>query len=311
LDNEQFNHQDYIDKAKKAINFFISCQQWSGIKKTTVDRWLNNFPETKMEKYYALRLLSQILYYSEFDIHHMLKEGIFDKILGKELLLKKQVPAGFRLNQQELQYEEHEMLKKTLFVPLLDAEQPYESGNQIARILTQRLRIPTTQVTFASQIDSRYNDFDRLIIVDDCIGSGDQCRDFWNDAITSDGKVLRQWCADNNIKAHYVVIVGYEDNIQKLAIDLPDLDICCIELLQDEHKVFNEKSIFWFNEEEMRKAREFFERVTSEAGIPLLGYRDMDFAVIMHLNIPDWSLPLLWRKSPDWEIIMERKNSHG
>ncbi|HEY0827571.1 MAG TPA: hypothetical protein VGE40_05715 [Bacilli bacterium] len=311
MDSIVFQHQEYIDKAKKAINFYFACNQWSGLKKSNVDNWLANFSEDLLHKYYAIRLLSQLLYYSENDMVAMLSEGIFNGVLSKEVLLSCQVPSGFKMNQQDLQFEFRMRLNKTLFVPLLDSNQPYESGNQISRILTQQLRIPTPQVTVSTQINDNYNSLDYLIIVDDCIGSGDQCRDFWNEARVSNGNLLSKWCEVNNIKAYYVVLIGYEDNIKKLEKDLPSLNICCVELLQEEHKIFSENSVIWHDSEEMKEAFKFFSGITEEFGLELLGYNDLDFAVIMHKNIPDWSLPMFWRKVPDWDILLERKNSHG
>jgi hypothetical protein len=311
LDSLIFQHQEYIDKAKKAINFYFACNQWSGLKKTNVDKWLANFSDIHLNKYYATRLLSQLIYYSESDMVVMLKEGIFNGVLSKEMLLSCQLVSGFKMNQPDLQFEFRKRLNNTLFIPLLDSNQPYESGNQISRILTQQLSIPTSQVTVSNQINNSHISIDYLVIVDDCIGSGDQCRDFWRDATVSNGKLLSKWCEENNIKAYYVVLIGYEENIKKLEKDLPDLNICCVELLQNEHKIFSENSVFWHNNEEMKEAFKFFSETTSEFGLRLLGHDNLDFAVIMHKNIPDWSLPMFWKKASDWDILLERKNSYG
>jgi len=302
--------QDYLDNANLAIKFFLECHQWSGLKREVVTKWLGNFSGSLQGKYYATRLLSQLFYYSEIDLEILLKEGVFNIVITKELLLKKQLSAGFGLNQNQLQIEFDRAMERTLFIPLLDVNEPYESGNQIARMLVQQLGVPNSQVTFAGKITSSHNVFERIIIIDDCIGSGDQCRKFWENTQIADGTLLRQWCRDQHVTAHYVALIGYEQNIIKLSKEFTDLKICCVERLEDEHSIFGQNSIFWRDEEEKNNAMSYFDQITLENEIPIFGHGDMDFSVIMHKNIPDWSLPMFWRGNQNWSILMRRKNSY-
>ncbi|KXY34997.1 phosphoribosyltransferase-like protein [Bacillus sp. FSL K6-0067] len=304
------NNEEYIDQAKKNINFFLSCKQWSGLNKSKINSWIENFPDDEKVMYFVHKLLNQIIYYSESDLKQMLFEGVFHRVLTNAVL-KEQIKDNFIHPQHSLDFKLKQELKKTLFVPLLDAEAPYESGNQVTRILTQQLGVPTNQVVFSRNINSLHEHYERLIILDDCIGSGDQFRTFWEESIVNSGESLREWCQMNKVEAHYVVLVGYEDNINGLSVEMNDLQIHCVELLKEENRVFSNKSAYWENENEMNEAKKLFQEIVNEYGIPLLGYRDMDFAIIMHLNIPDWSLPVFWKSAPGWDILIERKNSHG
>jgi hypothetical protein len=310
LDSGEFELREYLDYARRAILFFLNCHQWDGINKSEVDGWLNNFSDLVYGQYYSIRLLSQILYYSESDLVHLLKEGIFNKILGYELLLKRQIPSNFQLSQQQLQYEIGEELKKTLFVPLLDADGPHESGNQLLRLLVQHQIINVNQSIFAKNISPTCNSYKRLIIVDDCIGSGEQCRTFWKKATINNGEPLRKWCSDKQIEVYYLVLVGYENTIISLTNEYTDLKIRCVEMLQDIHRIFDEKSIFWKSKDEMEDAKKLFSEITKERGIPIYGFNDMDFAVIIHRTIPDWCSPLFWKGINEWTILMRRKNSY-
>lgn len=302
--------EDYIDNARLAINFFLEYHQWDGLTKQEVDCWLENFSGSLQEQYYSIRLLNQLLYYSERDMEILLIEGVFHRVLGRQVLFKHQLQNNFKTCQQELEFEFSRCLEKTIFVPLLDSGAPHESGNQISRILVNRLGINPCNVMFAQNISSSHASCESLIIVDDCIGSGDQCREFWANATVQDGTPLRLWCSFNQVEPIYVALVGYSKSLYDLSKELKDLSICCIETLQDEYRVFWENSIYWEDDTERKESMEYFSTLTESHGIPLLGYNQLDFALIMHQNIPDWSLPLFWKGTPDWSILMRRKNSY-
>lgn len=301
--------EEYIDKAHLAIKFFLRCQ-WDGLKKQDVDNWLDNFPESLNDQYYSIRLLNQLMYYSKWDMEDLLREGIFHRVLGKKVLLEHQLSNNFRIGQQELESEFNRCLEETIFIPLLDSNAPHESGNQIARLLVTRLGIRSQNVIFAQDITSKHSSYRNLIIVDDCIGSGNQCRNFWANATVKDGTLLRKWCSLTQVEPTYVVLVGYAKSLNDLSKELEDLPICCIETLQDEHRVFGENSDFWDDDAERKDAMEYFAEITRANGIPLLGYINLDFALIMHQSIPDWSLPIFWKETADWSILMSRKNSY-
>jgi len=154
--------------------------------------------------------------------------------------------------------------------------------------------------------------FSRIVIVDDCVGSGQQLETFWNSQTVTDGGTLfpiGEFCKKHSVKANYLTLFGYNKNIERLQKDLTGLDVFCARLLSDEHRAFNNHSYIWDDEEELQKALNLFAALCETAGIPLYGYRDLDFAFIMHNTIPDWSLPLFWKRNADWNLLMRRKNS--
>jgi hypothetical protein len=302
--------EEYIDNARLAINFFLKCHQWDGLTRHEVDCWLENFSDTLEGQYYSIRLLNQLLYYSERDMENLLREGIFHRVLGKKVLLEHQLSKNFKTSQQELEFEFTGCLEKALFVPLLDSCAPHESGNQISRILVNRLGVKPQNVIFTQNITSLHVSYENLIIVDDYIGSGNQCRDFWTNATVNDGTPLRVWCSGNQVEPSYVALIGYVNSLHNLSNELPDLSIYCIETLQDEYRVFGKDTIYWSDDAEREDAIAYFKSITDTQGIPLFGYNELDFALIMHQNIPDWSLPLFWKGTTDWPILMRRKNSY-
>ena len=308
------NSSLYISKCKEYINFMFLQQQWSGLTQAEVNLWLQNFRtlgSEEMELVY--KLLVNIIYFSEKDLESVLREGVYNCV-GYKSVLEKQKSSQFETSSRALETTYRDELKATCFIPLLDSNSPHESGNFVARLLVQRGIIDASQSMFiddaASAIASGM--FSRVVIVDDCVGSGQQLETFWNFQTVTDGGTLvsiSDFCKKYGVKANYLTLFGYNKNIERLQKDLTELEVFCARLLSDEHRVFGNLSYIWDDEEELQKALDLFTALCETAGVPLYGYRDLDFAFIMHNTIPDWSLPLFWKRNADWNLLMRRKNS--
>lgn len=311
------NTNQKIHKCREYINFMLSQQQWSGLTKVETDQWLDNFRELAPEEMLLVyKLLINLIYYSENDVIDALREGIYS-CLFYDILLERQKSEKFGLSSQALSNIVKSELRKTCFIPLLDRDSPHESANYVTRLLVQQQIIEPQQSMFLHDIVDPIHAgcFTRLVIVDDCIGSGDQLRGFWNDTakITTDGKEisLGKFCDLNSIEANYLTLFGYDESIKQLIDEIPQLHICCVRMLSNAQRVFLKDSYIWSNDKERQQAQTLFSELAKEHGFPLLGYRDLDFAFIMHKTIPDWSLPLLWKERSDWKLLMRRKNSNA
>ncbi|BBB92236.1 MAG TPA: hypothetical protein PKA28_04805 [Methylomusa anaerophila] len=304
----------HINKYKSYVDFMLSQQQWSGLTKVEVEQWLSNFRDLNLqEKYLVYKLLTNLIYYSEKDVLDALREGIFN-CLFYEIVLSKQISADFGLSQQALSNIIRNELRNTCFIPLLDSNSPHESGNYVTRLLVQQGLIHTDQSMFLDKVVSAFQSrvFSHLVIVDDCVGSGDQLRTFWNEAqvsVENRPVLLKTFCSDNNINANYLTLFAYDQSIVTLKQECPNLKICCVRTLSDMHRVFSDSSYVWASEAERQAAYELFSGLTTNNGISLYGYKGLDFAFIMHQTIPDWTLPLLWQENADWKLLMRRKNS--
>lgn len=307
--------QLHIDKCKSYIDFMLSQQQWSGLTKAEVEQWLSNFQDLNLyEKYLVYKLLTSLIYYSEKDVLDVLNEGIHSQLFY-DVVLAKQMSTDFSLSWQAISNVVKSELNDSRFIPLLDKNAPHESGNYVSRLLVQNGLIHPSQSLFLDSIVGAFQKkpFRNLIIVDDCVGSGEQLRTFWTSASVSINSAiipLSSFCTDNNIKAHYLTLFGYEKSISELANNFKNLRICCVRFLNDSLRVFSPSSYVWANEDERQDALKLFSALTSNSGIYLYGYNKLDFAFIMHQTIPDWSLPLFWQENSDWKLLMRRKNSN-
>ena len=293
----------YIDFSNQFFDFLIELRQWSGFGHKELNLWMKNFAELENGKYLACRILNETLGYSEEDMVLMV-EGAISDILNGEVVKEKQINSGFAEMKSLLEYELKDELKKTLFVPLSVNDAPGESGAAIIRLITQKCDY---KLMTRFQSDLRKNDdYKRIILVDDCIGSGEQFKNFWDNACIKDGIFFKDWCVMKKVKVYYLVLVGDEQTIEALNREYTFCKIVCVELLNDGHKVIKkleEDAVF-------KKEEENLLTLLNENNINLRGFNDMEYAVFMNNNIPDWSLPVLHKSRTSWSPLLRRKDSN-
>lgn len=306
----------YINKCSAYIDFMISKGQWSGLSKNDVQTWLRNFHDLSDDEMKLIyKLLTNIVYFSENDVIDAVRQGLYE-CLQYEVLLRNQLDQNFSLSRSAISNLERDCIAQACFIPLLDSYAPYESGNYINRLLVQQGMISSHQSVFPDALPEVVKQYPitKLIIVDDCVGSGDQLTDFWtNSRVMDNGSnmTISEFCSLHQIRAKYLSLFGYEDSIQYLRSNLKGIDICCVRLLNNNLRVFSDSSYVWENYNERDEALKLLAELTQAAGVPLRGYKDFDFAFIMHKTIPDWTLPLFWKENTDWNLLMRRKNSNG
>ena len=295
------------------IKVMTMQQQWSGVMQSDIKRWLDNFTGITLEEQRLVyKLLVNIIYFSETDMISVLKDGLYNKLFYR-VILEAQIKSNFELTPDDLKKLITDEMETTYFIPLLDRNAPHESGNYILRLLVQHGIVKAQNSKFLSDLNVETRMFSRIVIVDDCVGSGDQIRGYWHKAkVDVEGEnvmSLNQYCKNQNVKVFYLVPFGYSDSIKRLQEVVEGLEVICVRELSEEQRVFNYNSYVWDGIEERQKAFYFFEKYTRKRGIELRGYRDLDFAFIMHKTIPDWSLPLFWKESDKWKSLVRRKNS--
>ena len=307
--------QLFITKCKNFISFMLSQQQWSGLTQENIDLWLKNFEELSAEELVLVyKLLTNILYFSENDVIDSLRKGIF-QCLSYNDVLTKQITTGFSTSQHALETIHQSNINQVCIVPLLDQGAPFESSNNICRLLVQQGIVPQKSITSIENVPELLKKYkiDKFVIVDDCVGTGEQLRTFWNrTCVDDDGEKLsiKSLCEKYNLTAFYLTLFGYENSIIQLKDEIESLSIICVQILKDQHRVFDDNSYIWENMEERDQAYKLLLSLTKNVAIPILGFQELDFAFIMHKTIPDWSLPLFWKTNSEWNFLLGRKNSN-
>lgn len=306
--NIEFNKELYMDQCLLFFSFLFRKKQWSGFSNADYTRWINNFEQIEDGKYIATRILDFMLYYSEDDMLRLLDDAIMG-IFENEIVLPAQIENNFSQLPTDLEFAVNDAISKTIVMPLIeDLKDPGASGPEIIRQVRNHFW-PRLQTAFHYALPQTAT-HERLILLDDCIGSGEQCKEFWETAEMSQGKLLREWVSKNGIKAYYVALVGYRKAVHELRHTYPDLEIICAEYIDDQHQVFSENSRCWCNKDEQTWAAGLLEDKAKENGIALKGHGDLSFAVALHKTIPDWSLPVLYKNKNDWKHLVERKTTY-
>lgn len=304
----EFNKELYMDQCLLFFSFLFRKKQWSGFSNADYTRWINNFEQIEDGKYMATRILDYLLYYSEDDMLKLLDDAIMG-IFENEVVLPAQIENSFSQLPSDIEFAVNDAISKTIVMPLIeDLMDPGASGPEIIRAVRNHFR-PRIQTIFNYALSPTAK-YERLIIVDDCIGSGEQCETFWTTAEISQGKLLREWARESGTKAYYVALVGYRKTVQELKHSYPDLEIICAEYIDDQHQVFSEKSRCWCDADEQAWAARLLESKANENGIALKGHGGLSFAVALHKTIPDWSLPILYKNKNDWKHLVERKTTY-
>jgi hypothetical protein len=300
----------YFSNKSALIRIICRTKQWSGVKESDISDWIHfNFPDD-IGKYLAVKILLHSLYYSEDNVIALLEHGIYNEILGEEAKASFVSGKNIYILPASAEGEIKVKIAKTLFVPLLDGNKPSESGNSIARCLTTKLQIPSENISFHFLLDpSQLSSYERVIIVDDCIGSGSQLDKFWNESFEN----LRNEVLKLGIDVYYLSLIGYADQVFQLQLAgaLQGLKIVICDRLEEHNRTFSISNILWNNSsEELDMAINYFNEIEKKFGVPRLGYNGYDFSVFIHNSVPDWSLPIFWMENSDWKPLLKRKNSN-
>ncbi|XOV92684.1 MAG: hypothetical protein ACFHWX_21060 [Bacteroidota bacterium] len=309
--------QDYIDIVENRIFFYIEAKFWSKPKLNQFRAWLSNFKSLD-EKYFAFKLLDNFVYYSEEDIAALLQYGLEEKIF-KRKILHADLNSKFCILNNELDKIREEFISKTAIMPLR-SDNASSSGPQIVRYLTNDLGFPEEQVLFNDKLSKKLilDKYDRILIVDDFIGTGDQIIDFWNyDKFSFEGESLSMYeIRDSLNKDHYNVdfeylcVVATSKGIARFyagdAGFRNDLSITYCEELNEKFIIFGSNSIY-FDNDEIDTAKKILSEVCSNANLNFLGFSGLNYALAFHHSIPDSSLPLFYTKNENWHFLFRNK----
>ncbi|QDW27223.1 hypothetical protein FFJ24_021290 [Pedobacter sp. KBS0701] len=301
----------YCSNKKALIRTMCRTSQWSGVTEGEITDWLyHNFKETK-GRYFAIKILLHALYYSEANLIELLKDGIYSKIFGDRLKTKLINDGNIYHPRSEMESIINGCIAETLFIPLLDSNSPSESGNSMIRYLTHKTGMSPVNAEFHFKVDlAKLDKYKYIVIVDDCLGSGQQIYDFWN-TNSAIGDIKKE-AQSRGIEIFYLILIGNEDALLDLQLngDLQGLKVRICEKLSSDNRVFEVSNNIWNgDQEEMDEAIKYLDQIEAVYQVPRKGYNELDFAVFIHNTTPDWSLPIFWKQNSDWKPLFKRKNS--
>lgn len=303
-------HQQYLDDKMHQLR--VVCQsQWDYLNYSDLLNWLeDNFADDVEGRYYATKILLHTVYYKKKDIERLIEYGLDEKIYGEIVKAELICNGNIYISNSEALSKVNALKESTFFIPLLDSEKPHESGNSIIGDLVHKHYFNKEQVDFHFKVDEeKLSKYKILVFVDDCIGSGSQLKKFWN---SEPIQKIRRICETYKIKIYYLVLVGYNKNLEILKKEnkVEGIEIVVCDLLSDKNRVFADDNIIWNNDDKEReKAILYFEGIKKNKGVSFTGFKKLDFAVILHDRLPNWSLPIFWKDKLGWKNLLRRKTS--
>lgn len=304
-------YSQYLDEKIHQLKV-VCASQWDYVSYLDLCNWLeDNFGDDLEGRYFATKILLHTVYYKQKDIEALLQYGLNEKLYGEIIKTQLIANANIYISNSEASARVNYLKQRTFFVPLLDSDKPSESGNSVLGDLVHKHYISEEQTDFHFNVTKeKLQNFELLVFVDDCIGSGLQLKRFWNSPIVQQ---INRTCIELGIKIYYLVLVGYDKNLEALKKEnkLNGIEIIVCDILTDKNRVFSDDNIIWDKQDnESEKAIAYFEKITKQRGVRLLGFKKLDFAVILHDRLPNWSLPIFWKETTNWKSLLKRKSSN-
>lgn len=260
---------------------------------THVRGWLNQFTDN-IERRLMFRLLENITFYSDAKIREKLK--IIHSNVRKNIV--------FSIKDDE---------RRTREILLSSFDKPIKSSSSYSRMYASENNIISTNAASLETISETLNrDKDMristLVFIDDIIASGG--------SIIDGIKKLNQLCGEviaaRNIKVVIAAVCGLEsgkENIEKMKSEVSfKFEIYTCDTLNDSDRCFADKSSFFEDASEKRKAKE----IARKYGIKLqkrqpLGFDEGQLLVVFFDTCPNNSLPILWYSSEaSWIPLFRR-----
>lgn len=268
--------------------------------------WLHNFSNER-EIYFALVLADNIMYYTSDQIKSLWKLILMNRL---KLFFLNGIFPDKMPTEIETWFPEY-LRKKCVFVGFgragkSGAAMPYsfDKSHNIRNLVYMGL----FEFLCRSQ---ELGNLERVLLLDDFVGSGNQARGQWYGKIAIDKENKRSLDDVSKSNSHlqfvYLALVGCKEGKKKIEKTTP-MKVILGEELDKKFKCFSDVSIIYKDPNERREAKGIMEKKGRMLYEYPLGYDNMQLAIAFCHNTPDNSLPVIWKRLPDggWFPLFER-----
>jgi hypothetical protein len=250
-----------LERAK----FFQSVQVWPLTEDMNYSGWLNNF-KTDNDKMLACLILDFFTYYSAKIVNNM-----FVASIGR---------AGSKLLKLFPDWKHSDFYDRCIY-SYIPGEVPNisDSGFNFARKLKDVGEIPEEQLVEFRDIPETLERFKKpvpVILVDDFIGSGEQCSKAWNkNKFKYNNKTLKEISEKDKHVFVYAPLIVNHIGFKRIQKDCPSLILTPTHILGPEYNLFDPTCFCWKNQPDLYAAGiELILRKSGEIGIPSTAGRD-------------------------------------
>ena len=310
---------DFLNsKYGKQIEVMNSTKWENRVQGPKIMEWLDNFDDDN-EKYYALYMLSRLMYFSSSSIRNLLK-ALYRDLYRYPIIEQIRKDNNNTLDPNII---EPSFAKELMATRFLGVGNPSESGVHLLYYFRQENKIPKNLFINTDDIveydengncklRDAYKDVKHYVFIDDLCGSGDQAT-----SNTSNVKRCVQHLRNivKDAKISYFMIFGMSKGIQVIRNSGLYNQTNAVVELDESYRCFSEQSRF-FDDDKYKRAEA--KSIAYKHGYKLmggypqlsLGFGDCQLLLSMHHNTPDNTLPIIWYDEDNtiWKPIFKRYN---
>lgn len=250
-----------LERAK----FFQSVQVWPLSEDMDYSGWLNNF-KTDSDKMLACLILDFFTYYPAKIVNSMFVASI--------------AKAGSKLSKLFPDWKHNDFYDRCIY-SYIPGEVPNisDSGFNFARKLKDVGEIPEEQLVEFRDIPEILEQFKKpvpVILVDDFIGSGEQCSKAWNKKkFKYNNRTLKEISENDKHVFVYAPLIVNHIGFKRIRKDCPSLILTPTHILGPEYNLFDPTCFCWKNKPDLyARGVELILRKSKEIGIPSTSGRD-------------------------------------
>ena len=291
-------------------NFFRSSQAWPVTAKIDYNGWINNFSDDEKE------IAAIILDFFVFFTDNMIDELVNAAVCQASYAIKKKI-AGWNYGN---------LYTDCWYSYMPGTYRASESGHIFPRKLNKRLDIPTSLIIDHHDLRTKVasaTDPMVVIMVDDFVGSGEQCIDLWNRHREGPPGTYPQTfgeiCREKRHTVIYAPLVANQQGYKRIVQQCDGLSITPVHILGDEYNIFNRKCPCWRGDDMLyqqgvnlmiRKSKELGISMCYKDEVSVKGYWGQGLALAFYDSVPD-AIPAIfyWDKN-NWKPLVHRKFSY-
>ncbi|MGE8111654.1 hypothetical protein [Pseudomonas sp. HN2-3] len=283
-------------KLKEIIRKLCATKIRNPLTMERVRTWLKQF-KSQEEQTLALLIVKNLIFRNSAQIESSLRQALKEAALHFEPPEKSE--AGYNWKEILSNKKPLRSNRYFYFAPPIMTEgttPPGKSGELIARSLHSNFGIDKSYQTYCNSRKLPEDEY--LLIVDDGSFSGSQI----SQTLVQCGDLMR-----NHERGGIVLAIAHEEAIKRLAKDFPNVKVFYGELLTEKDN-FKKVCELWIE----NKIWPYDKVDPYDLYLKTLARADMSDAgmgglmVVYEHGIPDNTLPLLWKRSANWEPLFER-----
>ena len=307
----------YVEDLMRKLKILNETVWEDRATQNSITEWLSNFsadlPNEPGERFHALFLLSQFMYFGSHEVRELLQA------MHRDLYKYPIVQSARRQNANTVDASfldgkyEYELLR----TKFLGMGNPSESGCHLLYYYRQENRLPKELFVHTHEVFRRYGsqgvaelrfpDVSHYVFIDDFCGSGTQ-------AVTYSEEVLADLKhANPDATVDYHLLFATEEGCNNIIANSLFDEVRAIHVLDSSYKCFGQLSRYFLAASSMVD-RQRTEAMCRKYGSDLftnddaLGFENGQLLLGFHHNTPDNTLPIFWYDEEDkpWVPIFRR-----